>query len=84
MSLNKQWLELCQFWLENVQAYIIFSLKDLKALFRLEASELDSSVTQKQLHDLHAHQRQSSSLLTSHLKDLEHLPGSVGTFKHSI
>lgn len=77
-------LELCQLWLENVQAYIIFSLKDLRDLFRLEASELDSSVTQKQLHDLHAHQRQSSSLLTSHLKDLEQLPGFIGIFKHSV
>ena len=54
-------------------------MQDLRDLFRVEPEELRSSITQKQLHELHGGQRKSSAALEQVLSDLQSLPGFAGT-----
>lgn len=52
--------------------------QDLRDLFRVVPEELKRSVTQAQLHALHAHQRTASPALTHHMAFMESLPAYAG------
>jgi hypothetical protein len=52
--------------------------QDLRDLFRLEASECESSRTQRELHGMHAHQRRETPALREHLQFLRTLDCYAG------
>lgn len=52
--------------------------QDLRDLFRMEPEELLESTTQKQLHELHAAERNVTSELAEHLQLLQTLPCYAG------
>ena len=53
--------------------------QDLRDLFRVVPSELESSETQHTLHQLHSHQRKATPYVQDHLRFLETLPRYAGT-----
>ena len=55
-----------------------FALSDLRDLFSVTPEGLNSSQTQRQLHDLHADQRQHGPGLTRHLEWLQSVEGFAG------
>ncbi len=57
---------------------LLAGLQDLRDLFRIEPEELLSSTTQKQLHDLHATERNVTTQLAEHLELLQTLPCYAG------
>ena len=53
-------------------------MQDLRDLFRVTAAELESSETQRTLHQLHSQQRKASASLNAHLQFLRTLPRYAG------
>lgn len=65
-------------WVIQASQILYAWVQDLRDLFRVVASELDSSETQRTLHQLHAHQRIQSDPLNQHLHFLQTLPRYAG------
>ncbi|KAG1675299.1 hypothetical protein FOA52_015973 [Chlamydomonas sp. UWO 241] len=61
-----------------------FALSDLRDLFTVKEESLLSSDTQRQLHTLHAAQRQQSEELGKHLAWLRNLDGFAGVSDHDL
>ena len=69
---------------EDGEQFRYFSAAELRDMFRLDPTEAVESATQRQLHALHAHQRQSTPELETHLKFLETLEGFAGVSDHDL
>lgn len=69
---------------EDGEQFRYFSAAELRDMFRLDPMEAVESATQKQLHALHAHQRQSTPELEAHLKFLQTLDGFAGVSDHDL
>ncbi|KAI3429485.1 hypothetical protein D9Q98_005576 [Chlorella vulgaris] len=61
-----------------------FAAQDLRDLFRLDPSECEASLTQRELHDMHAAQRRETPELTRHLAFLRTLGCYAGVSDHDL
>ena len=70
--------------MQEGEQFRYFSAAELRDMFRLDPSEAQHSATQRQLHDLHARQRESTPEVDAHLKFLETLEGFAGVSDHDL
>ena len=57
----------------------VLGKQEMRQLFSVDDAGLTKSVTQQQLHDLHAAQRDASAKVLDHLDGLATLTGFAGT-----
>jgi hypothetical protein len=70
--------------MQDGEQFRYFSAAELRDMFRLDPIEAVESSTQKQLHALHAQQRQSTPELENHLQFLTSLEGFSGISDHDL
>lgn len=70
--------------MQDGEQFRYFSAAELRDMFRLDPVEAVESSTQKQLHALHAKQRQSTPELENHLQFLTSLEGFSGISDHDL
>jgi SNF2 family DNA or RNA helicase len=70
--------------MQDGEQFRYFSAAELRDMFRLDPVEAVESSTQKQLHALHAKQRQSTPELDDHLNFLTTLEGFSGISDHDL
>ncbi|KAK9817567.1 hypothetical protein WJX74_008330 [Apatococcus lobatus] len=69
---------------DEADPFRYFSQQELRQLFSVDDEGLTRSVTQQQLHDLHAAQRVASAAILDHLNVLATLTGYAGISDHDL
>ncbi|KAK9863261.1 hypothetical protein WJX84_010399 [Apatococcus fuscideae] len=69
---------------DEADPFRYFSHQELRQLFSVDDAGLTKSVTQQQLHDLHAAQRDASAKVLDHLDGLATLTGFAGISDHDL